>query len=761
MDKFIFSNLNEMQQKAVLSKSQYILVTAGAGSGKTRVLTERILNLIENEQVAPENILAITFTNKASSVMKDRLSEKGLFVPGLWISTFHSSAVRILRENAHLIDGHDSNFTIFDESDKNKLIAKILKDYHCENDNFKKKLSYHISKFKNKLQTLSFYAIENCYETDIEEICKFIEIYENEMKNNNAFDFDDLLQKAYKLLMSNESVRNYYAKKFRHILIDEFQDTNEIQYDFVKLLSSGGASVFVVGDEDQCIYSWRGANYRNIANFTKDFKNVEIIKLEQNYRSTKQIIAGANKIISKNVERIDKKLWTNNGDGLKIEFKKCYNEEKEAEFVASTIFELKTRLNENLNNIAVLVRLNSLTRNIEEKLLNYGLNYKVYGGMKFYERMEIKNFLAYLKVLNNPKDDVSFAKIANFPKRGIGDVSLKNLKELDLSHSMLENLLNLNKFMLKGATYNKLLSLRTLFENLMQKKNELSIYDLCLFIMKATNINEFLNVDEEDKNRMLNLEQLVLSIKEFCKNNENATLNDYLQSVTLVSDMDNYNEGDDCVTIATVHASKGLEFGCVFVIGLEDGIFPLRRQDEECDEEEERRLMYVAITRSERRLYLTCARSRFLYGYTKSQIVSPFIKDLGFETSDFGGGYDNFDNGARQNSYGYNSSESFARSNYYGNNSYKNTRGYENSTGYDERYSQNYSSDKQNFQGKNASDIEIVQSSENNFCVGDKVLHKTFGEGVIVSVNGDFGKIAFKGVGVKELMLTIAPISKI
>ena len=742
MENFLNLKLNEMQKIAVLSNSKHILVTAGAGSGKTRVLTERILNLINCKYINPDNILAITFTNKASSVMKERLSKKGLNVSRLWISTFHSSCVRILRENASKLSGYNSNFTIYDEADKNKVVTEILKNKKIEDDKFKKNLLFHISNYKNKFQSLENYLNDHYFEKDIEEIIEFIKKYENKMRENNAFDFDDLLQKTYLLLSSNENVLKYYRNKFKHILIDEFQDTNEIQYDFVKLLAGNDNNVFVVGDEDQCIYSWRGANYKNISNFTKDFDNVEIIKLEQNYRSTKKIIEGANKIISKNIQRIDKKLWTDNALGEQIEYKKCYDEREEAENVASTIYSLHNFNNYNYKDIAVLVRLNSLTRNIEEKLLNYGINYRVYGGMKFYDRLEIKNFLAYLKVLNNIKDDVSFAKIANWPKRNIGEATIENLKALDSSKSMLENLLNVQNYDVKGATLTKLLNLQYLFLDFIKQKDELNLVDLVEYIIEKLNLESFLNKDEEDKNRLLNIEQLVLSIKEYYKNNEDASLSSYLQSVTLVSDMDSYNEDEDCVTIATVHASKGLEFKCVFIIGLEDGIFPLYRQDSDCDEEEERRLMYVALTRGMERLYLSSCKKRFMYGYTRDERVSSYIKDLGFEKPVYENNYiksDSYNNGYQQNNY----------------NSYNNYKSFNNSL--DDFAVPN----TVNETIKSATEVKMKSVDDKDFKVGDRVLHTKFGEGIILSVNGDMGKINFKRIGIKELMLNLAPLTKI
>lgn len=721
MDIFFDENLNEMQKIAVTSPSRNILVTAGAGSGKTKVLTERILNLINCKYVHPENILAITFTNKASNVMKGRLAEKGLVTQRLWISTFHSCCVRILRENARFLEGYNSNFTIYDENDKNKLISQILKEKNIENLELKKNLAYFISVYKNKYQTIDEFKDEYFFEEDIDLICELIGIYENKMRENNAFDFDDLLFKCYKLLVTNKNVLDYYQNKFRYILVDEFQDTNEIQYDFVKILAKN-ASVFVVGDEDQCIYSWRGANYKNIANFTKDFEDVEIIKLEQNYRSTKKIIESANKIISKNKQRIEKNLWTDNDEGVKISYKKCFDEKEEADYVVREIYSLKNIYGYKLNDIAVLLRLNSLTRQFEDKLLNYGISYKVYGGMKFYDRMEIRAVMAYLKVIDNPKDDVSFEKIANMPKRGIGDVTLLTLKERNSSLSLLENLLLLDSNSnITGAKLNKLLSLKFLFTDLIEKSKTLSISEFVKYLVEKINLKNYFSVEEEDKDRFLNVEQLILSIEEFEKTNEDSSLSSYLQSVTLISDIDSYREDEECVTLATIHASKGLEFKCVFIVGLEDGIFPLIRQNEDCDEEEERRLMYVAVTRAMERLYLTSAKSRFLYGYTRYQKVSQYVKDLDFERE-----IDCSDFEREQRREKCFEAESIPTV-------------------------------------KSAIEIDIKKPDENdkNFKIGDRVSHPKFGEGIVLSTSNDTIKIVFAGIGTKELLLGFAPLTKI
>lgn len=719
-------NLNKEQSRAVLSDSKYILVVAGAGSGKTRVLTERISNLLENCNVLPREILALTFTNKAANVMKERLSLKGLNVSNMWISTFHSMCVRILRENASKIDGYNSNFTIYDEADRNSVIKKVLEKFEVSSDEYKKDLLKCLNIYKNQIITLDEFCERYSYDYDCENIVKFIREYEEILKQNNAFDFDDLLIKTYLLLRDNLEVREHYQTKFKHILIDEFQDTNEIQFKLVELLAGRENSIFIVGDEDQCIYSWRGANYANISNFVKYYNNVEIIKLEENYRSTKKIIDAANIIIEKNFNRTKKTLYTNNESGVQVEYKKCEDEYYEANYVVQNIYNLIHFQNYKYNEIAILVRLNSLTRNIEEKLLNYGINYRIYGGTKFYDRLEIKNFLAYLKVLNNPTDDVSFARIINWPKRSIGEATVEKLKEIDYSKSLFQNLLSLTENSnLSRPVLIKLLALKNVFLNIIENMNKLSLYDLSASLVEILNLNEFLNKQEEDKNRILNIEQLLLSIKEFEKNNENCTLSDYLESVSLISDIDGYNSEEEAVTIATVHASKGLEFKVVFIIGLENSIFPLERCDEE-DKEEERRLMYVAVTRSMERLYLTCAKKRFLYGTTRYQQVSEYIKDLGFEQP-----------------------IQFERKNY----------------SYTDYNNMDYSTKKSNFNNNlsvkdNLNEIES-KKPQKSFVAGDKVKHTKFGEGVVISVNGSIIKILFAGVGMKELMLEYSPLTKL
>lgn len=719
-------NLNEEQNKAVLSESKYILVVAGAGSGKTRVLTERIVNLLENCNVLSKEILALTFTNKAANVMKERLSLKGLNVSNMWISTFHSMCVRILRENASKIDGYNPNFTIYDENDRNAVIKKVFEKFEVNADEYKKDFVKCLSIYKNQVITLEDFCQNYSYDYDCENIVKFIKEYEEILKQNNAFDFDDLLIKTYLLLRDNLDVRQHYQNKFKHILIDEFQDTNEIQFKLVEFLAGKDNSIFIVGDEDQCIYSWRGANYANISNFVKFYENVEVIKLEENYRSTKKIIDVANTIIEKNSNRTKKTLYTNNESGVQVEFKKCEDEYYEASYVVQNIYNLVNVQNYKYSDIAILVRLNSLTRNLEEKLLNYGINYRVYGGTKFYDRLEIKNFLAYLKVLNNPTDDVSFARIINWPKRSIGEASVEKLKEFNYSKSLFQNLLSLDEYSnLSKPVLSKFLALKNIFLNIIENMSKLSLYDLSTSLVEILNLNEFLNKQEEDKNRILNIEQLLLSIKEFEKNNENCTLSDYLESVSLISDIDGYDSEEEAVTIATVHASKGLEFKVVFVVGLENSIFPLERGFEE-DREEERRLMYVAVTRCMERLYLTCAKKRFLYGTTRYQQVSEYIKDLGFEQP-----------------------KQIERKNY----------------SYTDYNNMDYSTKKSSYNKKlsvkdNLNEVE-TKKPQKSFNAGDKVLHTKFGEGVVINVNGSIIKILFAGVGMKELMLEYSPLTKI
>lgn len=773
------NDLNEVQKMAVECTQGPCIVSAGAGSGKTRVLTYRVAHLIVNKNTNPSNILAITFTNKAAREMKERLQNM-LGVQNCTICTFHALGVKILRECHNYISPRNKFFTIYDETDKRNLIKKIVKDIDSEDKMIDTYISS-ISKAKNAgiypSNYVNFYGSYN----NSEKIQKVYEEYENQMENNNAYDFDDLLCKTFDLITNIEIVKNYYTEKFKYILVDEFQDTNEIQYKLLKVLQSKYHNIFVVGDEDQSIYSWRGADSKNMMKFIRDFNCKQIFKLEQNYRSTDKILEAANKIISKNTDRLDKNLWTDKKGGVKVDYHFSSNEQYEAEYIAQSIYSL-AKYGAKYKDIAILCRMNALTRVIEDKLLGYNIPYKIYGGVKFYDRVEVKNILAYLKCIVNEKDDESFIRIINFPKRKIGEVALKNLKNLSNGKSYMETLNSLSEnSKLPSAQLKSFLSVKELFNRLKQKSKEASIVLLVSELLKEIDIESIYDKNkEEDLSRLMNIKELISSIKEFQYQNPNSKLEDYLQAVTLISDIDSYEYEDESVTIATIHAVKGLEFKNTFIIGLEEGIFPLMRNDNESDDEmeEERRLMYVAITRAKERLYLTLAGSRFLHGRRSENTPSRYLEDLGYiKHNDKPIGLDMYDNYGKSGNYNYNDnyygnnysnygSSNLSSSNYYNTSNYYsgNKSNYNNSTssilgtatikggGSDFSYSNNI------FTGMNIKNSS--NATNNKYTKGQKVKHSKFGEGIVVNFDEKTHciQIAFSGIGLKKLDSQIAKL---
>ena len=722
--------LNDVQQKIVEDTDGAIMVLAGAGSGKTRVLTHRIAYILQNNFAYPSEILAITFTNKASNEMRERLFNMNLDAGSIWAQTFHSFCCRILRNEAHNIEGHNQNFSIYDDTDKKMVIKNILKQLNLKEDEYLYLASSAIADRKNKnLSILDYYNL-NSFSSNIKTLVEIMQRYEENLKNNNAFDFDDLLIETLNLFKNNESILQKYSSRFKYILIDEFQDTNKVQYELVKMLAKVHKNIFAVGDEDQSIYSWRGANVQNIQRFLKDFENAKLYKLEQNYRSTKNILNCANKIIKFNTNRIDKTLWTDRGDGVKVQYVKCYNETEEAEKVVREIYNLTHNLDYSYKDIAILMRLNALTRSFEDKLLSYNIPYRIFGGQKFYDRLEIKNLLAYLKLLINPKDNESFKRIINFPKRGIGDSALNELVNASKTgESLFECVNSINEnFCSKNLA--KFIGFKKLMNEFLEYEKSHSVTELVQYIVENLDLQNVYNTDkEEDKNRMLNINEFITSISQFETENEDVTLASYLQSVSLITDLDTYNDDDNNVILSTVHASKGLEFKVVFIVALEEKYFPIIRDDSTIESmEEERRLMYVAITRAEERLYLTNASSRFMYGRTNYTMPSRFLAELSLTESN------------KEQRSGYkqvNDNNSHLYSNYnYGNNNLTNTT---------------------------TKPSLLKENKSININVGDKVSHAKFGIGTAVSVDRstDMIIIDFPGYGNKILSMKFAPISKV
>lgn len=616
--------LNKEQKEAVITTEGPLLVLAGAGSGKTRVLTTRIAYLIKELKVEPDSILAITFTNKAAREMKERIINLlGTNYYGMQISTFHSFGLSILKKNYALL-GYKSNFTIIDSDDSLTIIKKISKELDLDPKNYNPKaIKNRISGAKNELLDPDSYS--RYANTDFEE--KVLEVYrryEERLKNSNSVDFDDLLILPIKLFNKNPNVLQEYQERFKYVLVDEYQDTNEAQYILVKMISAKYKNICVVGDESQSIYSFRGANYRNILNFEKDYKDTKIVLLEENYRSTKYILNVANDIIKNNVNRKDKNLWTKNKEGSKVKYYKSQNEKDEAYHVVSEIKKLIIN-GVNKSDIAVLYRTNAQSRNMEEALLKENIPYKVVGSFFFYKRKEIKDLIAYLKLIYNNDDDTSLLRIINVPKRGIGAKTIENLE--------IESKINKTS-LYDSIKSGKELEFKKLIEEIKNLEKYLSLTELIDVILEKTGIKKELESEKtlESDIRLENLEEFKSITKTFEEKYGIISLQAFLEEISLVADMEEHNLDTDLVTLMTVHSAKGLEFDNVFIIGLEEGIFPHNNSLMNHEEiEEERRLFYVAVTRAKKRLELVNAKKRMLYGNDSSNLPSRFINEINKE----------------------------------------------------------------------------------------------------------------------------------
>ena len=624
----ILEKLNSEQIGPVKQTEGPVLVLAGAGSGKTRVLTSRIAYLIEEMGVPARAILAITFTNKAADEMKERLS-KMVDINGMWVCTIHSMCVRILRDFASSV-GVSSNFSIYSETERSNIIKKSFQECGFEDEKLLKNAKWHIANAKMLGSEPTKYLDENAGEPEIEKIVSVYRRYQAHLKENNSLDFDDLLSETRKLLLTDADAREYLSSKFRYVLVDEFQDTNGVQYDIVRMLSSAHKNLFVVGDDDQSIYGWRGAKLENILHFEKDFPGAKVFKLERNYRSTKEILSLANEVIKNNGRRKQKVLWTENPEGDKTKVYEGEQETDEARFVAHTIAGLMNK-GYKFSDFAVLMRLNALTRSFEQEFTADGIPFKVFGGFKFFERKEVKDLLAYLRVINNPLDGEAIVRIINFPKRGIGQTTVDKLQAYAAREelSVYDAIIDLDEMGFNASTRAKLEAFFALIKKWIIESQSLPVNELVKQIVQDTAMREaYSDSSDESINKLANIEEFISSVDEYCKLNPDATLTDYLQQVTLSSDTDEMDDSE-YVTLATVHSVKGLEFKCVFVVGLEENIMPVSRSvGNSEDMEEERRLMYVAITRAKDRLYLTRSKSRYLYGKREASMRSRFLKEL-------------------------------------------------------------------------------------------------------------------------------------
>ncbi|MBP5686936.1 MAG: UvrD-helicase domain-containing protein [Clostridia bacterium] len=612
----LLSSLNDEQIKPVLDTEGAVLVIAGAGSGKTRVLTTRIAYLILEKGVLPARIMAITFTNKAAEEMKNRLNNLVGDVYDMWVSTIHSMCVRILRRDIDKL-GYDKNFTIYDETDKDRALKRVIEGLGYEADKYLKIARNAISAAKNDCISPADFKVVNSHLRMVEELTAIYEEYDKTMEKSNALDFDDLLFKTYELFVNFPEVADYYAEKFQYIHIDEFQDTNKVQFSIAEILAKKHGNLFAVGDDDQSIYGFRGAKIENILSFENSFKGAKIYKLERNYRSTKKILELANCIIKNNRARRDKTLYTENSEGVRVETFVGTDEENEATYAALQIKNLMARYGYRYSDFAVFMRINALSRAFEQEFANYNIPYRVFGGFRFFERKEIKDVLSYLKIINNDSDDEAFLRCISVPKRGIGEKTLKELREYCVSNgfSLYDGVKSADKTSIGAAARIKLNNFRALLDGFKVYSESHTVPELMKYILEATAFKEqFDENTEENASKLYNISELLNSADQFARNNAGSDLADYLNSITLSSDTDAINS-DDAVTVATIHAAKGLEYKCVFVAGLDEKVLPIMRTfGDENELEEERRLVYVAVTRAMERLYLTRAMSRFMYG---------------------------------------------------------------------------------------------------------------------------------------------------
>ncbi|AUM97046.1 TPA: DNA helicase PcrA [Clostridium botulinum] len=736
------NKLNKEQYEAATTIDGPLLILAGAGSGKTRVLTHRIAYMIENLNIYPSKILAITFTNKAAGEMKERIKALvGDVVEGMWVSTFHSSCVRILRREIDKL-GYDKNFTIYDTYDQKTLVKQCMEELNINDKEITdREIINTISNQKdNLISPKEFKKFSNGnYRKD--KIADAYILYQKKLKTNNALDFDDLIYKTVELFKTNKEALEFYQRKFKYIMVDEYQDTNKSQYELVKLLASVHRNICVVGDDDQCIYEWRGADISNILNFEKDYKEAKVIKLEQNYRSKGNILNAANEVIKNNSQRKNKVLRTENENGNKIKVFRAYSDIDEAKFVASEMKKIIKDSDKSFNDFAVLYRTNAQSRIFEDVFMKRDIPYRLIGGLKFYDRKEIKDLMAYLKLINNPLDDISLRRIINVPKRSIGDATVKKVQEFanEMDECMYSVLLDADQILtLSQRSITSIKKFVSIMNSFIRKKDEISVSALIKEILEETGYLKELKSSKnpDDVSRVENLKELVSAAADFEKESEDKSLGMFLEKVALVTDIDNYDENSDSVAMMTVHSAKGLEFPVVFMVGMENGIFPGTQSLSDPKEmEESRRLCYVAITRAKEQLYITSAEIRKVFGRTVAYALSDFVSEISKDLKD------------NVNITGEVATDKVLPKNFgIGIRSQKT-----NSIN-------SYKSPNLNNEPKNNVD-------SNKINVGSKVKHKDFGVGTIVSmskVSDDIKlTIAFDRRGVKILMLSMAPIESV
>ncbi len=738
----IYDTLNPKQQEAVYHTEGPLLILAGAGSGKTRVLTHRIAYLIDEKGINPWNILAITFTNKAAGEMRERVDRLvGFGSESIWVSTFHSMCVRILRRYIDRL-GYDTNFTIYDADDQKTLMKDVCKRLQIDTKVTKERVFLSaISAAKDEMIMPSEYELNAAGDYNQQKIAKVYHEYERQMRENNALDFDDLLVKTVQLFQTQPDVLDYYQERFRYIMVDEYQDTNTVQFKLISILAKKYRNLCVVGDDDQSIYKFRGANIKNILNFEDVFEDAYVIKLEQNYRSTSNILDAANGVIHNNRGRKAKSLWTDNGEGDKIQFRQFDNAYDEAEYVASDIRKHVREGERAYNDHAVLYRTNAQSRMFEEKFIALNIPYKIVGGINFYARKEIKDVLSYLKTIGNGRDDLAVKRIINIPKRGIGLTTINRVQEnaMERGIGFYEALQTAYMIPGIGRSVSKLDSFTSLIEHLKDKAKSMSISDLLQEILDMTGYIEDLKAEGEIESaaRIENIDELMNKIVAYEENcEEEPTLSGFLEEVALVADIDSLEEDSDYVVLMTLHSAKGLEFPEVYLTGLEDGLFPSYMSidsDDPTEIEEERRLCYVGITRARENLTLTCARRRMVRGETRYNQMSRFLREVPMQLLSTGG-----------------------------------------TVMKDEKEvpkQMAYMQAKQAFKAQAFATVKPTQSfgvkagQGLSYDVGDRVRHVKFGEGLVTQIvegGRDYEvTVEFDTAGVKKMFATFAKLSRV
>ena len=713
-------DLNPAQREAVCHTEGPLLILAGAGSGKTRVLTYRIAQLL-SDGVNPKNILAVTFTNKAAEEMRQRATDLiGPQAVGIWLATFHSTCVRILRQDGPAI-GLDRNFVIYDTQDQLTVVKEVMRELNLSETNFNPRAVLStISGAKNELIGPEQYE-KQAADFWSEVVRKVYPLYQKKLRQNSAVDFDDLIMMAISLFQEHPEILGKYQQRFRYIMIDEYQDTNHAQYTLVNLLARKYRNLCVVGDDDQSIYSFRSADIRNILHFEKDYPEVKVVKLEQNYRSTQNILKAANEVIRNNHSRKSKTLWTENEEGTPVTVFKVADEKEEAWLVSSLIEQLIREEGRKFSDFALLYRTNAQSRAFEEVFIQKGIPYKIVGGLRFYDRKEIRDILSYLKLIFNPNDRISLRRVINTPKRGIGETTVERLLGF-MDTNGLSNLEGLSRVeeipAITARSIRPLTGFYQFLSEMVALKEKLSISELTERVMEDSGYLGTLRSDDsiESRTRLENLGEFLSITAEFERESEDKSLSAFLETVALVADVDNYNQNQDGATIMTIHSAKGLEFPVVFLVGMEDGIFPHSRSLMDLGElEEERRLCYVGMTRACKRLYLTHAVMRTIYGKTQFSIPSRFLDEIPEELLD-------------------------------------------------KPQDRKPSLSDQSTPSPGPDDEKKI-NKKTTYGPGDKISHRKWGIGTIISVEGEgedaIAKVAFNGLGIKDLLLALAPVDKV